>query len=69
VTIEVLAERAADEVQSDRVDARVEKAETEADDPERVPEVVVLVHRLGIQVEPQHEHVVRQEANEEDDDE
>lgn len=69
VAVEVLAEGAADEVQSDRVDARVEEAEAEADDPERVPEFVVLFHRLRIQMEPHHEHVVRQEADEEDDDE
>lgn len=69
VPVEVLAESAADEVQSDRVDAGIQEAETEADDPQRVPEIVVLVHRLRIQVEPHVEHMVGQEANEKDDDE
>lgn len=63
VSVEVFAERAADQVQGDRVDARVDERQAEPDDAEHVPERVVLVRGLGIVVEPQHEHVVGQEAN------
>ena len=62
-------ESAADTVERYRVDAGVDEAETEADDPKGVPEVVVDLCGLGIEVEPQHEDVVGQEAEDEDDDE
>lgn len=61
--VEVLAERAADQVQGDRVDARVAVAQAEADDAEHVPEDVVLLRGPRVVVEPQHEHVVGQEAH------
>lgn len=38
---------------------------TYADHPEDVPKVVVLLLSVGIQVEPQHENVVGQEADDE----
>lgn len=69
VPVEVFAEHAADEVQRDRVHARVDEAQAEADDAERVPVVVVHVQRVRVEVEPHHEHVVRQEADHEYDDE
>lgn len=69
VTVEVFAEHAADEVQGHRVDARVDEAQAEADDAERVPVFVVRVARVRVEVEPHHEHVVRQEADHEYDDE
>lgn len=56
--VEVLAERAADQVQSDGVDARVAVAQTESDDAQNVPECVVVVLRPWVQVEPQHERVI-----------
>lgn len=58
VPVEVLAESAADQVQGDWVDARVDEAQTEPDDPQDVPERVVLLRGPGIVVEPQHEHVM-----------
>lgn len=69
VPVEVFAEHAADEVQGHRVDARVDEAQAEANDAERVPVVVVHVPRERVEVEPHHEHVVRQEADHEYDDE
>jgi hypothetical protein len=69
VTVEVLAEGSADEVKSDGVDAGVEEAHAEANNAQGMPEVVVLHHGIWIQVEPHHEHVVWQEANDEDHDE
>lgn len=63
LSVEVLAERAADQVQRDRVDARVAVAQTEADDAQHVPEHVVVVLRVGIVVEPQREYVIGQEAH------
>lgn len=59
----MLTERAADQVQRDRVDARVAVAQAEADDAEHVPEDVVLLRGPRVVVEPQHEHVVGQEAH------
>lgn len=61
--VEVLAERAADQVERDGIDARVAVAQAEADDAQHVPEQVVLVLGLGVQVEPQVEHVIGQEAH------
>lgn len=61
--VEVLAERAANQVQRDRVDARVAVAQAEAHDAQHVPESVVLLLGPGVVVEPQHEHVVGQEAH------
>lgn len=58
VSVEVFAKRAADQIQGDRVDARVDERQAEPDDAEHVPERVVLVRGLGIVVEPQHEHVM-----------
>jgi len=61
--VEVLAERAADQVERDGIDARVAVAQAEAGDAQHVPEYVVIVLGLGVQVEPQHEHVIGQEAH------
>jgi len=63
VFVEVFAERAADQVQRDRVHARVDETQTEPDDAQNVPERVVLVRGLGVVVKPQHEHVLRQKAD------
>jgi len=69
VPVEVFAEYATDEIQRHWVDAGVDEAQAEADDAERVPVVVVIVTRARAEVKPHHEHVVRQEANHEYDDE
>lgn len=69
IPVEVFAEHAADEVQGHGVHARVDEAQAEADDAERVPVVVVHVPGVRVKVEPHHEHVVRQEAHHEYDDE
>jgi hypothetical protein len=63
VALEVLAEGAADAVERDRVDARVAERQAEADGAEVVPESVVVLRRRRVVVEPQHEHVLRQEAD------
>lgn len=63
VMIEKLAKGLADKVKRDGVDAGVDVAETEPDDAKRVPVLVVVAVRLGIEVEPQHERVVRQETD------
>lgn len=52
VLVEVLAERLADEVESDGVDARVDVAQTETHYSESVPDFVVVVMRVGIEVKP-----------------
>jgi hypothetical protein len=63
VALEVLAEGAADAVERNRVDARVAERQAEADGAEVVPESVVVLRRRRVVVEPQHEHVLRQEAD------
>lgn len=67
VLVEMFPERFADKVESYGVDARVDVAETESDDAERVPHFIVVVVRGGVKMKPQHEGVIRQEANDEDD--
>ena len=52
VAVEVLPERFADEVQRDRVHARVYVTQAETDDAECMPEIVVVVVRVGVEVEP-----------------
>lgn len=61
-----LAKCPADKVKGNGINAAVDEAQTEANDPEGVPEVVEVLLRRRREMEPQHEHVVRQEANEED---
>lgn len=56
--VEVFPERAADQVQRDRVDARVAVAQAETDDAQHVPEDVVLVLGPRVVVEPQHKHMI-----------
>lgn len=63
--VKVFAKRAADQIQSDRVDARVAVAQAKADDAQHVPEYVVLLRRPRVVVEPQHENVVGQKAHRE----
>lgn len=66
VAVVVLSERAGNAVQGNGVDARVHEAQAEADDPEGVPEAVELDGGERVQVEPQQEHMGRQEAHGED---
>lgn len=68
VAVEVLPEGLADAVESDGVDAGVDEAQTEADDPVAVPEGIEVVLSRRVEVEPEHEGVVGQEAHDEDDD-
>lgn len=65
VPVEVFTKHATDKVQRHRVHARVDKAQAEADDAERVPIIIVHVTRVRVKVEPHHEHVVRKEADHE----
>lgn len=69
VPVKVLAESAGYPVESNRVDTGVDECETEADDPEVVPELVVVLLGVGIIVEPEHEHMMGEEADGEDNDE
>jgi hypothetical protein len=48
----MFAEIGADEVEGDGIDARVDVGQDEAENPERVPEIVVVVLRVGVKVEP-----------------
>jgi hypothetical protein len=59
----MFAEFGADEVERYGIDARIGVGQDEADDLQRVPEVVVIFLRIGIEVEPQKVDVDRQEAN------
>ncbi len=55
VALEVRAEDAADAAENDRIEAAVEEGEHEAEDAPDVPEGVVVLIRLRVKVEPQHE--------------
>jgi len=46
--VEVFAERATDQIERDRVDARVAVAQIEADDAQLVPEYIVLLHGIEL---------------------
>lgn len=47
-----LAKSPADEVKCNRIDAAVDEAQAEAEDPEDVPEIVVVLLRRWAKVEP-----------------
>lgn len=66
IAVVVSTELATQEVQSQRVDARVDERQTERGDLEDVPEHVVLGR---VEVEPEVPDVARQPAYHEDDDE
>lgn len=59
----MLPERTADPIQRDGIRAGVEVAQAEAHDPEVVPELVVRFLGVRVEVEEQHEHVVRKKAD------
>lgn len=61
--VEVLSVAAAHAVERDRIDARVDETQTKADDAERVPELVVAVLRVRVEVEPHREHLAGEEAD------
>lgn len=65
----MLTKTGADAIQGDRIDARIDVGQDEADDLECVPEGVVIVVRHGIEVEPEEVDVHRKEADGEQDDE
>lgn len=58
-----------DEIQRNRVDARVNERQTKADDSEGMPELVVVFIGVGIEVEPQKKDVHGKEADREENDE
>ena len=59
----MFAEAGADAVERDRVGARVDVGQHEADDLQRVPESVVVLLRVRVEVEPNEVDVHRQEAD------
>ena len=66
VAVVVTTELLAEQVQGERVDARVDERQTEAADLEDVPEHVV---RAAVEMVPDDVQVSRQPARDEDDDE
>ena len=50
--MEMLAEIDADEVERYGIDTRICVGKDKADNPQRVPEVIVAVLRVGVKVEP-----------------
>ena len=59
----MLAEIGTDEIEGNRIDARIDVSQDEAENPECVPEMVVVVLWICIKVEPQKEDVHWQEAD------
>lgn len=56
--VKMFAKRTADQVQCDRIDARVGETQTESNNSQHVPESVILVCGLRVVVKPQHENVM-----------
>lgn len=67
--VEVLSESTTHTVESNRIDAAVGERETETQDTEVVPEWIVFLLRVWVDVKPQHEDVLRKETNGEYNDE
>ena len=59
----MLAEAVADQVQCDGIDAGIEERQTETDDAEVMPEIIVGIMGVRMEVEPHEEHVIWKEAN------
>ena len=59
VALEVRAEDAADAAEDNWIEAAVEEGQDEAEDAPDVPEGVVVLIRLRVKVEPQHEDLKR----------
>ena len=53
----MLAEIGTDEIEGNRIDARIDVSQDEAENPKCVPEMVVVVLWICIKVEPQKEDV------------
>lgn len=67
--IEISAEDHADEIERDRIDARIDETQTEGQYSERTPHLVIIVLRRRMKMKPQHENVMRQKTYHEHDDE
>ena len=48
----MLAEFCTDAVECDGIDAGIDVSQNEAENPETVPEIVVVFPRVGVEVEP-----------------
>ena len=67
IPVEVSSEGVAHAVQGNGIDAAVSESQTEAENPEVMPESVVVPLSGGVDVKPQHEHVLGEEAHREND--
>jgi hypothetical protein len=63
----MLTEAVADQVQCNGIDAGIDERQTEANDAEIMPEIIVRIMGVRIEMEPHEEHVVRKEADGEED--
>lgn len=69
IPVKVLPERAAHPIQSHGIGAGIQIGQAEADDPGVMPKGVVVLLRLRMEVEEQHEDVRRQKTHGKDQDE
>ena len=53
---------AADNVQRNRIDARIDERQTKTNDAETMPKVIIRIVRVGIEMEPNEEHVIGKET-------
>lgn len=60
--VEVLAKLAANAIERNGVDAAVHESQTKAHDSEDVPELIIVLLGVRIDVEPEREYVLRKEA-------
>ena len=66
--MKVFSEGSRNPVKSDGIYAGVDKRQAKTDDTKEMPKFVVILLSFRVVVEPQHEHVVRQETDSEHDD-
>lgn len=55
---------AADEIECNRVDAGIDEGKTKRNNPKRMPEVVVVVLSVWVEVEPEVEDLIWSKADE-----
>ena len=55
----MFAELCADAVECDGIDARIDVSQNETENPETVPEIVVIFSRIGVEMKPKEEDVHR----------
>ena len=62
-----LAEGPTDAIKRNGIDTRIEKAQTESHDPDKVPEIIKFILCIGRKIKPEKEEMTGEEAKGKDD--